>query len=230
MTSHSLTITLSSQTLDELKQGGFTLYAFLPVQCSNRTGVPLVWQRIDQYLGRIPVDFPAALSAYASTSTIAPNAAVEPDSVSAVKPGQLVTFSGSAWTLSTAGLAPDVVGIVSAAAQSFGCGLAADQVPFCAFTLLAGALVPITPIKAICLMFATSDYDAGVYMVNALGPTMLVTLADGVERQVAYDVATGWSPTGVDWAMVANAGTSLKDLLLLRPGTNEPSRLVTRFP
>jgi hypothetical protein len=228
MTDRALVITLDQATSSALQANGYHLYAFRPVVSSNKSGVPLVWTRLDTYLQSISIDFTSiALTAYISTDAIAVNQAVGIGVDTAVVTGQTVTVSAGG-TLSVADNAPagDIY-IVSNATAAYTCGLAAEidtqsVTPFCAFSLYSRFEVTMQPADAIFVMWATSTYDTAVYMQQSLGPGLLVAFDGTTQRTVAYDITDGWQTDNAGWAVPVASGANLVTTLILDPGHNHP--------
>ena len=77
MSDRTLTISLSSGTVQALQQSGFRLYVFRVVASSNKSGAPLVWARVDSYIESIVLGFSStAFAAYVSTDAIAVDAPI----------------------------------------------------------------------------------------------------------------------------------------------------------
>lgn len=228
MATQTLTISLSDATLGELQQSDFHLYAFQAVTSSNKSGVPLVWGRVDTYLTAITLAFdPGALAAYISTDSIAVDSAVTLGASTAVSPGQIVSVAGGGNLTATGGAPAGDIYIASTATTSYTCGLAAifgqsAQQPFCAFTLYPQVTVTMQPADAIFVMWATSIYDPGVYMQQSLGPGLLVGFNGAPQRAVSYDMNQGWSADGAAWAQTIASGANLATALILDPGHNQP--------
>jgi hypothetical protein len=228
MPAQSLTISVSSGTLSALQQSGFHLYAFRPVTSSNKSGVPLVWGRIDTYLETIPLTFTSeALCAYISTDAVAVDAAITMGASIAVSVGQVVSVAAGGGLTVASGAPTGDVYIASAASASYTCGLAAalgaaSAQPFCAFALFPQVAVTMQPVDAIFVMWATSIFDPAVYMQQSLGPGLLVGFGSAAQRAVSYDIAAGWQAGGASWAQLVASGADLAAALLLDPGHNHP--------
>src|SRR5271170_2795951 len=178
MATHTLTITMSDDTHRCLKDAGNSLYVFRAVASSNKTGVPLVWARLDpkSHFLKILVAFEAdAFCAYVSTDAIAIDHPVGISTSIAVSPGDIVSTDADGNFTTKTVAPPDYICIASGTTTGYRCGLAAKfdgpaAQPFCAFELYAHGLVTMKPVKAIFVMWATSAYDPGVYMRQSLGP------------------------------------------------------------
>jgi len=230
MTDRTLTINISSTTLSDLQESGFHLYAFRPVTSSNKSGVPLVWERLDTYLKVVILTFTYEdLWAYISSNGIAIDTQIAMGNHTEVSRGERVSVGdGGGLTVTTGGVPKGDVYIAGAAGARYTCGLAAAQnkmpaQPFCAFTLSQTA-VTMQPADAIFVMWATSNYDPAVYMQQSLGPGLFVKFGDAAQRTVSYDTGKDWQPTDAKWAQSVVSGTDLKTTLILNPRRNQPTR------
>jgi hypothetical protein len=220
---------MSGATLGALQQSGFHLYAFRPVTSSNKSGVPLVWQRLDTYLQTTPLSFVSeALSAYISTDNIAIDGTITVGASEAVSLGQIVSVDTNGNLTAADGAPTGDVYIASGANTNFTCGLAAPpagmlEQPFCAFTLYPQVAVTMQPADAIFVMWATSTYDPAVYMQQSLGPGLLVGFGDATTRAVSYDIKLGWQADSAIWAQPVTPGSNLVATLIFDPGPNHPT-------
>lgn len=230
MSDRTLTISLSNGTVQALQQSGFRLYVFRVVASSNKSGVPLVWARVDSYIESIVLGFSStAFAAYVSTDPIAVDAPIVMGATAPVGAGQVVSVADGGSLAVANGAPTGDVYIASAASARYTCGLGAEPAgmsmqPFCAFTLYPQVAVTMQPADAIFVMWATSDYDPAVYMQLCLGPGLFVAF-DGVpERAVSYDIVEGWWPANAEWAEPVETGTDLASILILDPGPNHPTK------
>jgi hypothetical protein len=81
----SVNITMSSETVENLKKAGFQLYGFKAVKASIEGGVPLIWFATDQYLVHTTVQWSEDYQAYISTQ-------LNPSSYEVIKPCSLKEF------------------------------------------------------------------------------------------------------------------------------------------
>lgn len=230
MSDRTLTISLSNGTVQALQQSGFRLYVFRVVASSNKSGVPLVWARVDSYIESIALGFSStAFAAYISTDAIAVDAPIVMGAIAPVGASQVVSVAdGGGLTVANGAPTGDVY-IASAASARYTCGLAAEPAgmsmqPFCAFTLYPQVAVTMQPADALFIMWATSDYDSSVYMQQSLGPGLFVAFGGVPERAVSYDIVEGWCPADAEWAEPVDTGTDLAAILILDPGPNHPTK------
>jgi hypothetical protein len=230
MSDRTLTISLSDGTVQALQQSGFRLYVFRVLASSNKSGVPLVWARVDSYIESIVLGFSStAFASYVSTDAIAVDAPIVMGATAAVGAGQVVSVAvGGGLTVANGAPTGDVY-IASAASACYTCGLAAGTAgmsmqPFCAFTLYPQVAVTMQPADAIFVMWATSEYDPSVYMQRSLGPGLLIAFDGAPERAVSYDIVEGWGPADADWAYAVETDADLTAILVLDPGPNHPTK------
>jgi hypothetical protein len=75
----SVNITMSSETVENLKKTGFQLYGFKAVKNSGSNGVPLIWFATDEYLVNTTVEWSENYQAYISTQlNLTPYQVVKP--------------------------------------------------------------------------------------------------------------------------------------------------------
>lgn len=231
MSDRTLTISLSNGTVQTLQQSGFRLYVFRVVASSNKSGVPLVWARVDSYVESIVLGFSStAFAAYVSTDAIAVDAPIVMGATAPVGAGQVVSVADGGGLTVASGAPTEDVYIASAASARYTCGLAAEAAgmsmqPSCAFTLYPQVAVTMQPADAIFVTWATSEYDPSVYMQQSLGPGLFVAFGGVAERAVSYDIVEGWGPADAEWAEPVETGTDLASILVLDPGPNHPTKL-----
>lgn len=229
MATRTLTINLDPATLSALQASGFHLYAFLPMASSNKSGVPLVWLRIDSYLETIPITYTStALTAYISTSPIAANQAVAVGASTPVAAGQTVYVASGGALNATSGAPTGDIYLSNDAGMPYTGGLTVAYqsavTPCCGFALYPSISVTLAPLDAIFVMWATSTYDPAVYMAQCLGPGLFVQFAGNAQRSVTYDITQGWGAGGATWATAVPAGANLVQTLIVNPGKNQPRR------
>ena len=227
MSDVTLTITMSQPTQNELRSGGYILYAFKAVKSSNKSGVPLVWHSKTDYLTCVPITLSSALVAFISNDEIKPDHVIRIGTPKNITLSQIMTVCQDGQVTVSGGFVPYALEIASKASKPFTCGIAqakgtGNAVPYCAFTLNPNLAVPIEPLQKIFVMFATSTYDLGAYMVQTLGDGLCVDLTGVTKRDINYDKEKGWQPTDQTWAERFDMGTKLASFLIERPVPNQP--------
>ncbi|WP_199245934.1 hypothetical protein [[Phormidium] sp. ETS-05] len=230
----SIHISLSSETVQNLKDGGFQLYGFKAVKASVR-GVPLVWFVIDQYLVNTTVDWPEDYQAYISTQ-------LNPIPGDVIKPCPLTKLKAQAKTIAACssqvinlgeqmivdkygntsviqGSEVGAISIVNQAQTQWSCGMSQAVAtpipnPLSAFPLYGNNKIVLTPLKKVLLMFASEPVNTGTVVVESSGSGILVDLTDVQSRDLTYDINNGWGPTDQVWAKIIRVTSDITRLLI----------------
>jgi hypothetical protein len=226
VTTYSITITMSSDTITQLTSAGSILYAFNSVSSSNETGCPLVWYVYDgQLLSTATISWSDSYQAYISTNPIAPLAVVTPQTSKPISVSQIMDVDETGnCTVTTTDAISGTITIQSAESSTLTCGISqpvgnGTSDPVCAFYVSLPMPVEITPIQKVLLMFATDVYQVGTYMVDALGQGLLVDMSGATSQEVSFDYDTGWSAGNTTWAKIIDFGTDLASILIEAPAT-----------
>jgi hypothetical protein len=230
----SVNISLSSETVQKLKDGGFQLYGFKVVKASGR-GVPLVWFATNQYLVNTTVDWSENYQAYISTQ-------LNPNPGDVIKPCHSTRLKADAKAISacssqfinlgeqmivdkygnTSVLRGGEVGailILNKAQMQWTSGISqavATSIPnpLSAFPLYGNNKLVITPIKKVLLMFASEPVNTGTVVVKSSAAVVLVDLTDVQSHDLTYDINNGWGPTDQVWAKIISVTSDITQLLI----------------
>ncbi|GGX93462.1 hypothetical protein GCM10007160_21300 [Litchfieldella qijiaojingensis] len=234
MSATFLEIALSNDTLEQLKSSGYSLYVFLPVMSSNKSGVPLVWECRQNYLANTTITIPEANVGYISTDDIAKNRSISIGSQASVSCGQMLTVSATGTLSESASQLPGIY-FTNDSSTSYRCGLARqaseDLVPYCAFNLSAKLTVSCALVDAAFVFFATSTYDPGTYLEASLGQGIYLETQPGGTTTATFDLGNGWSAmTDGRSSTIVPQGANLVETLIQRPSHNQPCRLASPHP
>lgn len=231
------TVKITIPTVDELQKNGFILYGYKAVQSSDKAGRPLVWTR-NEYGPITTVEWPADLEAFASTDTIEKDQVISRGSEKSMSSGQIWTIDNTLKGPVTHGGTPEALSIKSRATRSLTCGLSQKQgktfQPYCAFPLFANFLDTITPLDKVLLAFSTKSMELGTVVEGSLSgtvtpsealsaegaawsPGIFIDLTEASERQVKFDLQSGWSWGGETWADTVSNTQDVVPLLIEVP-------------
>ena len=232
----SVTISLSSETVQKLKDGGFQLYGFKAVKASGR-GVPLVWFATAQYLVNTNVDWSENYQAYISSQ-------LNPNHGDVIKPCRSTKLKADAKTKAISACSSQIINldeqmivdkygntsvlrggevgaisIVNQAQTQWTCGISQAVAtpipnPLFAFPLYGNNKLVITPIKKVLLMFASEPVNTGTVVVESSGSGILVDLTGVQSRDLTYDINNGWGPTDQVWAKIIRVTSDITQLLI----------------
>jgi hypothetical protein len=228
MTQYQTKVTMTTATVSALQTSGSYLYVFRAVQASDRAGRPVVWTR-QPYSQHTYVNWSASYDAYTSLSPIKAGQEIPVGFFAAINVGELLQVTaGGIGTVTSAGH-NGTISIQNTTSTPFTCGvgggLSGDAAaPLCAFPLNGNSLEVVTPLDKIMLMFSTQLIAPGTVIddfygapLSSFGPGVLIDLASANQRTLSYDINTGWSWGGYNWAREVPAGTNLVPLLIEPP-------------
>lgn len=230
----SINISMSSETVQKLKDVGIHLYGFKAVKASVR-GVPLVWFVTDQYLVNTTVDCSEDYQAYISTQlNPIPGDVIKPCPLTKLKTkakaiaacssqvinlGEQMIVDKYGNTSVIQGSEVGAISIVNQAQMQWSGGISQAVAtpisnPLSAFLLYENNKLVITPLKKVLLMFASKPVKTGTVVVESSGPGILVDLTSVQSRDLTYDINNGWGPTDQVWAKIIPVTSSMTHLLI----------------
>jgi hypothetical protein len=211
---YSVTITMSTATVQALAASNYALYGLRGVESSDAAALPLVWLRTQAYALSTRLQYTGALQAYTSMSALAPGALIDVGFAASTATGQLLTVDAADGSGDVTGDgAPGAVSILNATNRAFACGVCEDSGPVCAMPLYGDGLQLIAPVPKVFLMFATTPMWLGTAIALSTGPGVLIDQTGEADRAVRFDINDGWSAGGSVWADPLPPRTNLVPLL-----------------
>ncbi len=218
MAAYEIDISMSAQTVSELQNGGFALYAFKAVQAPIAGGAPLVWFMTQSLMTTTSVSWQDNFQAYVSTSEIIPNGMVSPSATLPIGIGQTAQVDQNGNLTPSSSGPPSAISILNQGTNPWTAGVSQQvggQVnPVCALPLYGNMLDAITPLEKVLLMFATATVNTGTVIYQAYSPGLFVDLTGASQRSVTFDINQGWSWDGSPWAQPIGPGSDLIPLLI----------------
>jgi len=220
MADFKVEISMDTNTLNKLKDGGYKLFGFKAVQVSVKGGVPLVWFSTDEYLTTTSVQWEESYEAYISTQ-VSPSqgTTIIASNTASIDLGNTMNVTkNGAVDVETTGQAGSI-SVVAELGKQWTTGInqlvQGKTQPLCAIPLFGGNLNIITPRQKVLLMFATAPYSTGTVIVQSFSSGILVDFTGGFDnRQVTYEINNGWGPTTQTWAKIIPVSTELTPLLI----------------
>lgn len=220
LSQYEVDIQMSQDTLQALKQGGYTLLAFKAVQTTISGAAPLVWHQTRQLLMTTSITWQEQYQAYVSASQIIPNGMIRANSTTDIGLGQTAQISANGVMTATDGGTSSAISILNQTTQPWTCGV--SQVvenqanPVCAAPLYGNMLDVIAPVEQVLLIFSSAPINTGtvIYKAGSLG--LLIDLRRAAQRTVQFDINKGWSWGGQTWAQLVRPNTDLVPLLIQR--------------
>ncbi|MDH5479924.1 MAG: hypothetical protein OEX11_04100 [Nitrosomonas sp.] len=226
-TNYQVDISLHSDTVSLLIDGGYFLYTMFAIEMTNGTARPTIWSRTQNIMGKMTVEWPAAVSAYTSSSNIASGRTIRIGYETKVSNGQIfeVTAGGGGRVkIDGAKLQITVTNTTNTQFTSgFARPYAEEFIPIYAVPLYGNQTNVASVSPQILLLFTTKRLEPGTVVENfvqkpaiqaAYSPSLLVNVTDRETRQVAYDINTGWSWGDYSWAQIIPTNANLVKLLI----------------
>jgi len=222
MDTYSITIDMSQDTVNNLAQYGYYLYAFKAVGSSISGGQPTVWVQTQNFSLTTNVTWEEQFSAYTSTNTnLSDGTKITASATYPINLGSVLQVTSSTGTGSvvTSGIA-GAIEIQSQVNNQFTCGIgqtsSAGTNILCALPLFGNNIDAIQPIEKVLLTFATKAMNTGTVVYQAFAPALLVDMtgATGNARTVSYDLNSNWQANTAGWATQYAASTQLAPLLI----------------
>ncbi|MDQ3125487.1 MAG: hypothetical protein M3Q74_07760 [Pseudomonadota bacterium] len=222
----TLTISLSSATVQALSAGNLALYGFAAVSygpvltaaVGYGGGYPLVWFRTPHCLQNTVVAVSDPDAAFISTTALSENAVVTMSASAAAAVGQTVQVAATGLLTTQASGQPGVISVVNQGPAPWTCGLAADAgsgpAPICAFPLHGNNLDMIGPTRKVLVMFAVDKIPVGSVVSTAYAEGLFIDFQTETARAVGFDIDQGWSWDNGTWANVVPPQTDLGALLI----------------
>ena len=171
-----------------------------------------------------------AYLAYSSISEIVPDAQITPFFAADIELGQLLTVGSDGGGRVGGGGTPGAISILNQGSTPYTCGICVpsngNMAPICAFPLYGNQMDTVTPLNRILLMFSSRQLPPGTVvglstaeslqaeLRAAFTPMILIDLEGASEREVSFDINTGWDWGGAPWAQQEPANANLASLLI----------------
>jgi hypothetical protein len=224
MATSEVTIQMDQNTLIALANGGFQLYGYTAVECSDRAGLPAVWLGTKNFSLTTRVAVPASYDAFtAPAMSLAPGITLRASFEVPISTGQILEVNQAGGTGSVkSGGEPGTVTILNQTETQYTCGLmqngeSGGQVaaaPICGFDLYGGGIQLITPLQKVLFLFSSVVAAPGTMVELSKGPGILIDLTDNDSPTIQFGINQGWSWGGYAWAQTVAANTDLRPVLI----------------
>lgn len=215
---YEIDISLSSDTLNALKNSGFALYAFKAVKSSVTGAAPLVWFRTTSFLSSTQVTWEEQYQAYISTSEIIANGQIIASANTDADLGQTALVNQNGDITASTGGTEGAISILNQGTAPWTTGI--SQVangkanPMCAIPLYGKNMDVVAPIQKVLLTFATNPVNTGTVIYKAFSESVMIDLTAAQQRAVSFDINNGWSWGSGTWAKSIPASADLVPLLI----------------
>lgn len=217
-TPYEIDISLSPDTVTQLKDEGFALYGFKAVATTIRGAAPLVWFRTLTFLNTTKVHWSEQYQAYISTSPIITNGEIDASANVDMDLGGTANVDAAGILTPMGDGTPGAISINNQSSNHWTCGISqmaeGTANPMCAIPLNGKMLDVIVPIEKVLLTFASNTVDTGTVIYKCFSSGLMIDLTAKNTRSVAFDIDNGWSWDGGTWATEVAANANLVPLLI----------------
>lgn len=184
MTSYSVSITMTPDTVNALAQDGAYLYGCMAVKDAAPSGLPLVWYQNQQYSASTYISWSDQYQAFATDYESPFQGVIRPSSSQTITLGQTLNVSSNGLTSVSNEGQTNVITVQNNVSTLYGCGLSPLQqnssgtsvyYPCCVFPLSGnGGIQTFAPADQVFLFFSSDAMPIGTVLdpsyTNALRP------------------------------------------------------------
>ena len=217
-TPYEIDVTLSADTVTQLKDEGFALYGFKAVATTIGGAAPLVWFRTLTFLNTTKVKWTEQYQAYISTSAIITNGEIDASANVDMDLGATANVDAAGNLTPVGGGTAGAISINNQSTNHWTCGISqmagTTANPMCAIPLNGKMLDVVVPIEKVLLTFASNTVDTGTVIYKCFSSGLMIDLTASNTRAVAFDIDKGWSWDGGTWATEIAPNANLVPLLI----------------
>jgi hypothetical protein len=196
-TIYQISISLSSETIQQLQAGDYSLQVFKGIKCNQRGALPALWYSDQQFTNTIELNWTDDFSGYISNQTLAPGTIVDIGNNIPVSLGSQITLEPDGSIMTTSG--PDsVVTVINEQNTPYICGFTQSLnggIPsaICALPLFPQQPDVMAPYGTLVLAFSTGNLSPCTLVEHTATPSVTVLLAaQAPSVSIAFDINYGW--------------------------------------
>ncbi len=212
-------VLMSPQTIEALRAGGYSLYAFKAMQTNLVGPAPLVWYATQTLTTTTTVAWQETYQAFISQSPINPGGMIAPHATLDVHLGLAISIADDGALSISGGGTAGGIDIFNDMPETWRVGL--SQVigeglgPMFVLPVYPEQMQSVTPVERVLLLITQESMQPGEVMDQAGGPGVLVDFTGGEAQQtVEYDPNQGWSWGGGTSAQPVAPGADIQTLLV----------------
>lgn len=217
-TPYEIDISLSPETVKELKDGGYALYGFKAVKSTVVGAAPLVWFTDLNFLNTTKVKWTEQYQAYISTDQIISNGVIDASANVDINLGQTANVDEDQNLTPVSEGTPLAISIFNQSSMPLTAGISqmnnGSANPMCAIPLHGNMLDVVVPIEKVLLTFASNTVNTGTVIYKAYASGLLIDLTADNTRAVSFDINKGWAWDGGTWGVPVKANENLVPLLI----------------
>lgn len=219
-TPYEIDITMAQATVDKLTDNGYQLFAFKGVQSNAGGGQPVIWFTSTDFGKSTKVKWSEQYQGYTTRSAIVSRGSITGANAYNMNLNQTLDVNDKSGTgVVVNGGSLHAISIENRSGVPFTSGISqtlstGDTNPLCAFPLFGTSTLQIAPIEKVLLMFATNSLNTGTVIFNAFTIGVLIDLTSSNQRQVSYDIDSGWDYGNNGWGQDVTNNAFLAPLLI----------------
>lgn len=212
-------IMMSPQTVQALRAGGYSLYAFKAMQTNLVGPSPLVWCRTQNLTTTTTVAWQETYQAFISQSPIHPGGMITPQATLDVHLGLAISIANDGSLSISGGGTAGGIDIFNYMPETWNVGLSqmiGDGLgPMFVLPVYPEQMQTVTPVERVLLLITQESMQPGEVMDQAGGPGVLLDFTGGEAQQtVEYDLNQGWSWGGGTSGQPVAPGSNIQALLV----------------
>lgn len=225
---YQVDIVIPPATVTALINGGYYLYVLHATQMTDGAARPTIWSATQSISANTQVIWPDAVSAYTSPASIVIGKPISIGFDTAIKGGQTLDVAAGGNGTVMIGGPPTEITFNNTTTTPFTVGFAIENasstnIPTFAVPLYGGQSNQAFPSPQVLLSFSTKVYAPGTVITSiqpnslalaAYTPALLVDLNGVDQRQVNFDINSGWSWGSFAWAQTVSANADLSTVLI----------------
>lgn len=212
-------IMMSPRTVQALRAGGYSFYAFKAMQTNLVGPSPLVWYGTRNLTTTTTVAWQETYQAFISQSPIHPGGMITPQATLDVHLGLAISIASDGGLSISGGGTAGGIDIFNDMPETWNVGL--SQVigeglgPMFVLPVYPEQMQTVTPVERVLLLITQESMQPGEVMDQAGGPGLLLDFTGGEARQtVEYDLNQGWSWGGGTSGQPVAPGSNIQALLV----------------
>jgi hypothetical protein len=197
-TIYQISISLSSETVQQLQAGDYSLQVFKGAKSNQSTALPALWCSFTVFGNTVELNWENSCSVFIAEEIKSNGVIIEIIDTPVAPLGSVITMLQDG-TISVAPGDGDYFTVQNETNTAWSCGLlqqvnGSKPVPTCALPLPAGATDIVGPFEALVLAFSQVNIANGTLVAQTTTPSVTVILTGDVNSvSVSYDFVTGWS-------------------------------------
>eukprot|EP01040_Poterioochromonas_malhamensis_P017231 gene17231-19750_t len=208
---YNVTLNIDTATLKQLRDQGYTLYAFKGIKPSSKATLSTVWFALQDYMEETTITWTEEYQAYISLSKLDNGATINSFTKRMMSAGNYATVDSTGegiLTISTdssSGTSNEIEAVsynfYNPSKTIYACGLSHKNPdgtvkPICATPLNPGNAVPIVPIQKVFFFFSTGQLNLGQAFTQATSDGFLLDLTMTPNMTISYNTQDTWGAGG----------------------------------